>query len=405
MKLGIGLIGGMGRGAFVGQLFNETGEAEVRIVYDIAPGSFAVGRERFETGGAKPTCTTDLNKLLGRDDLDWVVVGTPDHTHYALARQVIEAAKNVFIEKPMTSTTAEADELCALARKHGVQVVVGCELRYSPPVETVREALWADRVGKPVSAVFVHQEARGYTYFLRNFRKRRWGGVIMQKGIHYIDMINDWADSPPIRVTGTATQGVFGGRPEAAGQYCRDCRENGTCAFSFDTVPSPTWRKGGPREKGEHAFDHCVFMPDSDTEDNMHIHIDYANGLRVSYSAIYFAPINRKEVWLWGSKGSLHAVLDGPEPVVEFTPFVAGMREGQPERLPIESFSGGHGGGDARMVRAIVAASRAGQVVRPHALDGRHGVAVAEYAAKSILSGMPEAIPLPGDPITPPDSL
>ena len=35
MKLGIGLIGGMGRGAFVGQLFNETGQAEVRIVYDI----------------------------------------------------------------------------------------------------------------------------------------------------------------------------------------------------------------------------------------------------------------------------------------------------------------------------------------------------------------------------------
>ncbi|MCK5803960.1 MAG: Gfo/Idh/MocA family oxidoreductase [Lentisphaeria bacterium] len=395
MKLGIGLIGGMGRGAFVGQLFNETGEAEVRVVYDINPSSFDVGRERFETAGVTPVCTTDFNDLLSRDDLDWIVVGTPDRTHYELARQVVEAGKNVFIEKPMTSTTAEADELCILARKHGVQVVVGCELRYSPSVETVHQALQDGRIGTPVSAVFIHQEARGYTYFLRNFRKRCWGGVLMQKGIHYLDMINGWAESVPTRVTATGSQGFFGHRPEAADRYCRDCAEAETCPFAFHTVPSPTWRRSGPREKGEHAFDHCVFMPDSDTEDNMHIHIDYASGLRVSYSAIYFAPINRKEVWIWGGRGSLHAVLDGPEPFVEITPFVGAMKERQSERLHIESFDGGHGGGDIRMIRAIVDASRATRPIRPDAVDGRHGVAVAEYAMKSIISGLPEKIPPP----------
>ncbi|MBT3288869.1 MAG: Gfo/Idh/MocA family oxidoreductase [Victivallales bacterium] len=384
----------MGRGAYVGKLFNETGDAEVRIVTDVNPAAFDVGRERFEAGGARPRCTTDLAELLARGDLDWVVVGTPDRTHYDLARRVIESGKNVFIEKPMASTTAQADHICALTREHGVAVVVGCELRYSPPVQTVAQALRDGLIGPPVTAVFVHQEARGYTYFLRDFRKRCWGGVLMQKGIHYIDMINGWADAAPVRTTATAGQGFFGGRPEAADRYCRHCPEAASCPFAFGTVKSPTWVNGGPREKGEHAFDHCVFMPDTDTEDNMHIHIEYASGLRVSYSAIYFAPVNRKEVWLWGTKGSLHAVLDGPDPFVEFTPFVGAMDEGQPQRLPSVEFSGSHGGGDAGMVRAIIDGTRTGNHIHPDAVDGRHAVAVAEYAMKSIASGAPEPIPL-----------
>ena len=393
MKLGIGLIGGMGRGAYIGKLFNETGAADVRVVYDIDPASFDVGRDRFEAAGVKPRCTTDIDDLLGRADLDWVVVGTPDRTHYDMARQVIEAGRNVFIEKPMASTTAQADALCALARRHRVKVVVGCELRYSPPVQTVAEALCGGRIGTPVSAVFVHQEARGYTYFLRNFRKRCWGGVLMQKGIHYIDMLNGWADATPVRVMATGAQSFFGGNPDAADKYCRDCAESGTCAFGFDTVKSPTWRRSGPREKGEHAFDHCVFMPDSDTQDNMHVQIDYENGLRVSYSAIYFAPVNRKEVWFWGTEGSLHAVLDGSAPFVELTPCVGARREGVPQRLSMEEAVGGHGGGDERMIRALVDATREGRPTRPDAVDGRQAVAVAEAAMQSMDSGMPEAVP------------
>ena len=383
----------MGRGAYIGKLFNETGDAEVRLVMDLDPAAFEVGRERFETGGAKPRCTTDLGELLARDDLDWVVVGTPDRTHYDLARRVIESGKNVFIEKPMASDTVQADHICALARTHGVAVVVGCELRYSPPVQAVAQALRDGTVGTPVTAVFVHQEARGYTYFLRDFRKRCWGGVLMQKGIHYLDMINGWAAAAPVRVSATAGQGFFGGRSAAADRYCRDCPASDSCPFAFDTVRSPTWVKGGPRERGEHAFDHCVFMPDSDTEDNMHIHIEYASGLRVNYSAIYFAPVNRKEVWFWGTKGSLHAVLDGPAPFVEFTPFVGAMSEGQPQRLADVDSSGGHGGGDMRLVRAIVEGTRTGCHIHPDAVDGRDAVAVAEYTMRSIVSGTPEPIP------------
>jgi len=392
MKLGIGLIGGMGRGPYIGKLFNETGDAEVRVVYDIDPASFDVGRDRFEAAGVKPRCTTNIDDLLTRADLDWIVVGTPDRTHYDVARQVIEAGKNVFIEKPMASTTAQADALCALARRHGVEVVVGCELRYSPSVQAIDRALRQGLIGAPVSAVLVHQEARGYTYFLRNFRKRCWGGVLMQKGIHYVDMVNGWADAAPVRVTATAAQSFFGGNPDAADAYCRDCADSATCRFAFGTVKSPTWRRSGPREKGEHAFDHCVFMPDSDTQDNMHIRVDYGNGLRVSYSAIYFAPVNRKEVWFWGAEGSLHAVLGGAAPFVEFTPFVGAMGEAAPERLPLESAVGGHGGGDARMVRALVDGTREGRPIRPDAVDGRQAVAVAEAAMRSMDSGMPETV-------------
>jgi predicted dehydrogenase len=393
MRLGIGLIGAMGRGAYIGKLFNDTGDAEVRIVVDVDPAAFEVGCERFEAPGITPVRSTQLDDLLARNDLHWTVIGTPDRTHYELARQVIQSGKNVFIEKPMTSTLEQADELCALARRRNVRVVVGCELRYSPPVQAVGRALEQGLIGTPVSVVFVHQEARGYTYFLRNFRKQCWGGVLMQKGIHSIDMLNGWVDTAPQRVTASGRQAFFGGRDEADGRYCRDCDDRETCAFAFGTVPSPTWRKGGPRERGEHAFDHCVFMPDSDTQDTMHVCVEYEGGVHASYTAVYFAPVNRKEVWIWGTKGSIHAVLDGNEPYVETVPFVGQMREGTARRLPVERAAGGHGGGDGRMVRAIIDATRNGSCVRPDARDGRRGVAVARAAMQAMSTGMPQAIP------------
>jgi len=76
-KLHIGIIGGMGRGPFIGQMFNQTGNAVVVAVADINPKSFDVGRERFGACGADPDLYSDVAELLKRDDLDWVVVGTP----------------------------------------------------------------------------------------------------------------------------------------------------------------------------------------------------------------------------------------------------------------------------------------------------------------------------------------
>ena len=59
--------------------------------------------------------TASFDELLADDELDAVVVATPVPTHYALAKQALEAGKHVFVEKPPAMRAAEMDELVALA--------------------------------------------------------------------------------------------------------------------------------------------------------------------------------------------------------------------------------------------------------------------------------------------------
>ena len=390
----IGIIGGMGRGPYVGQMFNETGKAAVVAVADVNPKSFEVGRERFATCGANPALYTDVAEMLRRDDLDWVIVGTPDRTHFALAKQAIEAGKNVFVEKPLTQTTADADELCRLVARRGVKLVVGFELRFAPMAVAFRNAVARGMIGRPVIGLFIDHLGRGYTYFLRDHRQKRWGrGLLMQKGVHSLDLVNYYVDSDPVRVFGTGGLDFYGREPAAAGRHCRDCSKKDECRFSFYTVESATWKKGGPREKGDHAFDHCVFMPDTDAEDNMHLVVDYASGFRLTYTSVYFAPVyNRHEVMLWGTEGSLHGVMEGGADRIVFTP-IGGAHEMKGVEVPVERSVGGHGGGDVRFAEAIVAATLGGAPIRPDVYDGRAAVALAEFGLKSIETGRPIAIP------------
>lgn len=72
----------------------------------------------------------DYEKLL--NDIDVIDIVTPTLSHFKMAKQAIEAGKHVFIEKPITNTIEEADELLALLKKHNVKGQVGHVERFNP---------------------------------------------------------------------------------------------------------------------------------------------------------------------------------------------------------------------------------------------------------------------------------
>lgn len=84
---------------------------------------------------------TDLAELLASEDLDWLHLCTPVATHLPLAETVIEAGVPLLIEKPVTDTAAEAEQLRALAREHGV------------PVSVVRNHLFTSAMREATAAV------------------------------------------------------------------------------------------------------------------------------------------------------------------------------------------------------------------------------------------------------------
>jgi predicted dehydrogenase len=91
---------------------------------------------------------TDLQRVLDDPEIDAVLLATPIATHHDLGRRVLEAGKNVFIEKPMASTVEECEDLIAVANQRGLTLMPGHTFVYSPPVVRIREILRQGEIGR-----------------------------------------------------------------------------------------------------------------------------------------------------------------------------------------------------------------------------------------------------------------
>ncbi len=82
---------------------------------------------------------TDFKKVVKNPEIDAVVIATSVRTHYPMAKAALEAGKHALIEKPMAASTAECEELIAIAKRKGLILMVGHTFLYSAPVRKIKE--------------------------------------------------------------------------------------------------------------------------------------------------------------------------------------------------------------------------------------------------------------------------
>jgi len=92
--------------------------------------------------------STDYADIIRRDGIDVVVIATPVSTHYAIAKTALLAGKHVFIEKPMTASAAEAQELIEIARSRGLVLFVDHTFIYTGAVRKMKEIITSGRLGE-----------------------------------------------------------------------------------------------------------------------------------------------------------------------------------------------------------------------------------------------------------------
>jgi predicted dehydrogenase len=83
--------------------------------------------------------TTDVNDVLRSPDIDAVAIVTPVWTHFDLAKEALENGKHVFVEKPFTSTSAQASELIELAARKNLRIMVDHTFLFSGSVRKIRQ--------------------------------------------------------------------------------------------------------------------------------------------------------------------------------------------------------------------------------------------------------------------------
>ncbi len=130
----------------------------------------------------------DARELYADDEIELIVITTPSTNHYAIAKEALLAGKHVVVEKPFTVTTAEADELIALASELGRVLSVFHNRRWDGDFQTVREIVRSGRLGRLTEADLRWDR---YNPIANPNRWREAGepgsGVFYDLGVHFFD--------------------------------------------------------------------------------------------------------------------------------------------------------------------------------------------------------------------------
>ena len=140
----VGIVGLGYWGPNLARNFAAIGACEVRWLCDASEPA----RARLAAALPQARATDDLEVLLQDAELDAVVLATPVPTHAELAARVARAGKHCFVEKPLATSVADAQEAVAAAREAGKVLMVGHLLEYHPAVDRLKELLDAGELGK-----------------------------------------------------------------------------------------------------------------------------------------------------------------------------------------------------------------------------------------------------------------
>jgi len=193
-RINIGVIGVGGRGSYLAHTFagisERTNDCKVVAVCDVYE-----KRKRKNATSLKCDGFLDYREVIGRPDIDAVVVATPDHWHARIALEAMDHGKDVYLEKPMCHTIEEAKQLASTVRETKRVLQVGSQT-------TSAEQWW--KAKKAIADGMIGQMLMSQGSYHRNSVEGEWNWTIDPdagpngKDENYIDW-KMWLGSAPKR--------------------------------------------------------------------------------------------------------------------------------------------------------------------------------------------------------------
>lgn len=141
----------------------------------------------------------DYGALFARSDISAVTIATPAPTHHRIAKDCLLAGKDVFVEKPMTLTAGESEDLVQTAEKHGRILMVGHLLLYKPAIQFIRQWLNDGGLGR----VFTYHQERMKLGKARSVENALWS-----LGVHDVAALLYIAGESPAEVSFSGHSGL-----------------------------------------------------------------------------------------------------------------------------------------------------------------------------------------------------
>ncbi|MCL2269926.1 MAG: Gfo/Idh/MocA family oxidoreductase [Treponema sp.] len=285
VKLRYGMIGG-GQGAFIGDVHRKS--IALDGLAELVAGCFSRSPENtLATGkalGIMPErCYKTFEEMAGLeakrpDKIDFVVIVTPNNTHYAAAKAFLNQGIHVVCDKPLTWETAEAQELADLAKKN--KLLFGVTYTYTgyPAVKHVREMISKGEIG---DIRFVNAEY-----------PQEWLATPAEKGDN---KQAQWRTDPAVSGKSNCV-GDIGSHVENMVSYMTGLRIKSLCA-RLDK-----------------------FVAGRALDDNASIMVEYESGAKGMYwsSQVAIGYDNGLRVRIFGSKGTIQWVQESPNYIEVF---------------------------------------------------------------------------------------
>ena len=185
----------------------------------------------------------DQAAILADRSISGVLIGTPSPTHFAVAKEALQAGKDVFVEKPMTLNSRDAEALVGIANAEGRVLMTGHLLLFQPAIRWIKECLDARKLGQLYS---LHQERMDLG------RAQPVENVLWALGVHDIAVL--------LYLVGTQPQRI-------------------------------------------RASGHRVLTPG--VEDDVYVHMEFPGGVRANLHNSWLWPSKRRRLVVVGSEGML----------------------------------------------------------------------------------------------------
>ena len=304
-KCKLAVIGFGQRGYTYADMIAKTPTAELTALCDTDPKRSATFAKELNIESVPRY--DSLDELMKKGDFDAAVITTPDFMHREGAVACCKAGKSIMLEKPMAPTAKECREIIKACLENDCTIQIGFVLRQHPVFRRVIEIARSGVLGQILNITSTEHIGvmHGASYMRRWHRKlSNSGGFVLAKCSHDLDIIATVANSHVRRVASFGSLDYFTS-DKLKHNYCSECPDQ-QCRYRFkgEFVRMTPEEKANPSAK---PFDLCVYNKDKELVDHEVVILDFANGIKASFTLNLFAQVPKRTINIAGTEGILYA--------------------------------------------------------------------------------------------------
>lgn len=336
---------------------------------DIRPEKLEQMKEKF--GLTDDQCYASAEDMLKAGKLaDVMFICTPDQCHYTEAMDALNLGYHLLLEKPISPTEKECQDIERLALEKNLQVVVCHVLRYTVFYQKLKDLIENGEIGEVVN--IQASEQVGYYHQAHSFVRGNWRNaalstpMILQKCCHDMDILIWLAGKHCKRVSSFGSLRHFKEEfaPQGAPARCTDgCPAAETCPYNAVAYYMGQVEKGqlnwpvnvvATHPTAETVMEalrtgpygRCVYHCDNDVVDHQVVNLELEDGATINFTMCAFTAECNRQIRVMGTTGEIFGDVNAK--TITVTPFGK-----EPVVIDVNKLTtdfSGHGGGDARLL-------------------------------------------------------